>query len=91
MSRTWSEILVPANGVYVVNNTDEYKGTFYAIKVTADAVISEMSIGKEYVDLEDYISDPTGAVKAGTLITPPNSAKPFTSIELASGQVTLVL
>lgn len=91
MSRTWSEILVPVNGTYVVNDTVAHEGEFHAIKVTGDAVISELLDFNEVDTIDNYVSTPATAVKAGTLITPLNASKPFKGITLASGQVTLVL
>lgn len=91
MSRTWSEILVPVNGTYVVNDTDEHFFNFYAINVTGDAVISELLNHNEEDVKADYIANAAAAIKAGTLITPLNASKPFKGITLSSGQVTLVL
>jgi hypothetical protein len=91
MSRTWNEILVPINGTFTVNDTTAKEIDFYAIKIDADTVISEL-LNEKGVDVkDDYISTPASAVKAGAMITLKDQGKKFTSITLTSGSVTLVL
>lgn len=95
MPNTYGEILTARGGSYVLNNTSEYNGLFYAIAVLQDTVFSVLettdSNGIDANVLNDHFADATLAIKAGAMITPMDIAKPFSKIQLTSGSVVLVL
>jgi hypothetical protein len=77
-------------GTFHVNNTVEKTVNFVGFRVDSDAVISLLEI--EAVDkLATYIADATTALPASTIVKVNPNESPFTSIQLTSGSVTLIL
>ena len=88
--RTWNEILSAAAGTVVLNDTSEYTGTIAAIHVIGDAIFDTLTDAKGN-NKGKYIIDPATAVKAGAMLTPFDKQNAFTTIQLASGSVVIVL
>lgn len=89
MALTALDILTARAGSYILNNTNEYTGTVYAIIVLEDTVFNTIKIAG--VDAKSsYIGTPATAVKAGAIITPLDTNKPFSGVDLTSGSVALV-
>lgn len=81
--------LVANNGTFILNNTNEYKGSIDAIVVLEDTVFNSVKIAG--VDVKSsYIGKPATAVKAGAILTPTADQK-FSGVDLTSGSVALVL
>lgn len=77
-------------GTFHVNNTDEKTVNFVGFRVDADAVVSLLEI--DGVDkLATYIADSATALPANTIVKVNPNETPFTSIQLTSGSVTLIL
>lgn len=77
-------------GTFHVNNTVEKTINFVGFRVDADAVVSLLEI--DGVDkLSTYIADSATALHASTIVKVDPSESPFTSIQLTSGSVTLIL
>ncbi len=75
-------------GTFTINEATTKTINFIGLHVDADAVISLE--GRAETDITDnYISDTTEAVKAGTLIFA-DEDDIFTKIEVVSGHVTLI-
>lgn len=84
------EIAGAKNGTFILNNTDNFTKKTYVIKVVSATVFA--SINDESGNgASDYISDIDSAVSAGSVITPLDINKPFTSVQLTSGCVVLTL
>ena len=88
--RTWNEILSAAAGTIVLNDTSEYIGNIAAVHVIGDAVFTTLDDAKGN-DKAEYIIASATAVKAGAMLTPFDKQNAFTTIQLASGSVVLVL
>lgn len=95
MPNSYGEILTARGGSYILNTTNEYEGEVYAIVALEDTIFAGIknidSNGIKTNVLDDHISDPLVAIKAGSIITPMDIAKPFYKIALTSGSVMLVL
>ena len=88
--RTWNEILSAAAGTIVLNDTSTYTGNVAAIYVIRDTVFTTLNDAKGN-DKDDYIIDSSLDVFSGAMLTPFDKQNAFTTIELASGSVVLVL
>lgn len=88
--RTWNEILTAAAGTVVLNDTTAYNNPVSAIYVLEDTVFNVLTDAAGNLK-GDYITTPATAVKAGALITPFDKQKTFTSVDLTSGSVVLIL
>jgi hypothetical protein len=63
----------------------------YAITSVSDATIID-GLQQDGIDvLADYITDPAVAVPRGSIITPIDIKKPFTSVRLSAGAVCVTL
>lgn len=82
-------IMSALQGSYIINDTNTWIGTADGIYVLEDTVFNNLT-DSEGLDKTDYISAPATAVKAGALIRPVNDAK-FTSVDLTSGSVAIIL
>lgn len=82
-------IMSALQGSYIINDNTAWSGKCDAVYVLEDTVIATLSDSKGGI-VDDYISDPLTIVKAGALIRPINDAI-FTSVELTSGSVALIL
>ena len=76
-------------GSYIINDANTWTGECDGIYVLADTVFNVITDSNGN-DKTGYISTPATAVKAGALIRPVNDGK-FTSVDLTSGQVALIL
>jgi len=88
--RTWNEILSAAAGTIVLNDTSTYTGNVAAIYVVRDALFTTLTDAKGN-DKDDYITDSSVDVSTGAMLTPFDKQNAFTTIELTSGSVVLVL
>jgi len=97
MPNSYGEILTARGGTYILNDTDEYSNAslVYAIVTLETTEFAKLfttdSNGIVTDVINDHFADPTIPIKAGAIITPMDVSKPFSSIELASGSVMLVL
>ena len=86
-----NSVLVAANGVFIVNDTNLYANNFKAILVLEDTIISSLKhAGDATEKVNEYISNSAIALKAGAIITPVQQ-QIFGSIQLTSGSVQIVL
>jgi len=81
--------LVADNGTYIINDTTAWTGVCQGVYTLTDTVFNVLTDSNGNVK-GDYISTATNAVPAGCLISPV-SAGSFTSIDLTSGEVALIL
>mgnify|MGYP003628450061 CR=1 FL=1 len=81
-----------ANGTYTVNDAIVASKNFTSIFIAEDTIITSIFLnGGSTNVVGDYIKVPGTAIKAGTIISI-GTAKGFgSSIQLASGSVTLIL
>jgi|688.fasta_scaffold214960_2 hypothetical protein len=96
MPNSYGEILTARGGTYILNDTSTYNTSLvYAIVTLEDTEFSILEItdsnGIVTDVINDHFADLLTPIKAGAIITPMDVSKPFSSIELASGSVTLVL
>lgn len=82
-------VLSAAQGTFIINTGDPVNKACDAIVCLEDTVFTSINIGESEVSA-DYILDPSASIKAGSIIRPLNGAK-FTSVQLTSGSVILVL
>lgn len=82
-------IMSALQGSYIINDTATWTGNADGIYVLEDTVFNVITDSNGN-DKADYISTPATAVKAGALIRPINDGK-FTSVDLTSGSVALIL
>lgn len=89
----YQETISAQYGTYTVNDTTEAEQRAIGIYVAADTVFSRIEVdGETSTDVKaNYISTPTTAVTAGTIITPKGGDDEFSAVTLTSGQVTLIL
>lgn len=87
--RHWTELVTAQAGTIVVNDTDAYSGTFHALYVLEDTVISALADASGNA-VGDYVTTAANAVKAGAMITPLDNSKPFTGVTLTSGSVVVI-
>jgi len=97
MANSYGEILTARGGSYILNDTNPYENLslVYAIVVLEDTEFSKIyatdSNGVVTDVISDHFSNPVAPIKAGAIITPMDINKPFSTIELVSGSVMLVL
>ena len=77
-------------GTFHVNNTTEKTVNFVGFRVDSDAIVSLLEIG-EVDKLATYIANSATALPANTVVKVNPNETPFTSIQLTSGSVTLIL
>ena len=82
-------ILAAMQGTYVINDTNAWAGTCDGVYTLTDTVFNVLTDSDGNVK-GDYISTAANAVPAGCLIRPLGDAQ-FTSIDLTSGEVALIL
>lgn len=87
------EILSAQYGTYTINDTTEAVKDAIGIYVGSDTVFARIEVdGETATDVKaNYISTPSTAVSAGTLITPKGGDDVFSAVTLTSGEVTLIL
>jgi hypothetical protein len=86
-----NSVLVAANGVFIVNDTNLYSSNFSGFLVLEDSVISSLKhTGDATEQINEYVSNSGTAIKAGAIITPVQQ-KTFGSIQLTSGSVQIIL
>lgn len=85
-------VLTAAKGSFVVNGTSVYNTyNFRAIVVLEDTVFAFIKHTGNNTDVRSsYIETVGGTVKAGAIITP-LQAKTFSSLQLTSGSVAIVI
>lgn len=85
-------LMAASNGTYTINDTTAVTTKkFTSFYVGSDAVIASLKVNGSGTDTKaDYISTAATAVSAGTVITTIGDDY-FSSIQLTSGQVTLIL
>lgn len=89
MAESQLETIAAFQGSYVVNDTTDAVISCDGLLVLEDTVFTTLKIGG--VDkLSEYVSTPATAVKAGAFIRPKSGAR-FSSVQLTSGSVILVL
>lgn len=88
--RHWTELITAQAGTILVNDTNPYSGEFHALHALEDTIILALDDASGNI-VDDYITTPANAVKAGAMITPFDRQKVFTGITLTSGSVVLVL
>jgi hypothetical protein len=97
MPNSYGEILTARGGTYILNTAGIYENLslVYAIVVLEDTEFSKIyatdSNGIVTDVTGDHIKDSGIPVKAGAIITPMDINKPFSTIDLISGSVMLVL
>ena len=91
MPNSWNEILSARAGSIVVNKVDTYSLEFYAVTSVDDNTIIDILYQDEDDVTSDYIMDPASKVPKGSVITPRDINKPFTSIAISGGAVCLTL
>jgi hypothetical protein len=97
MPNSYGEILTARGGTYILNTTDSYEelSLVYAIVVLEDTELFKLfttdSNGIVTNVTNDHFADPLAPIKAGAIITPMDVSKPFSTIQLTSGSVMLVL
>ena len=85
---TPQEVISASQGSFIVNDTVEKTTIHDAIVVLEDTIFTSIKISG--VDVKaTYIADTAVAVKAGSIIRPIDGV--FSSVQLASGSVALVL
>ena len=82
-------IMSALQGSYIINDANTWNGKADGIYVLEDTVFNTIT-DSEGLDKTDYIAAPATAVKAGALIRPVNDAQ-FTSVDLTSGSVAIIL
>jgi hypothetical protein len=82
-------LIAAMQGTYIINDTDAWTGKCDGIYTLEDTVFSVLNDSNGN-DKDDYISTAATAVKAGCLIRPLKDGV-FTSIDLTSGSVALIL
>ena len=82
-------ILAAMQGTYVINDTDTWTGKCDGVYTLTDTVFNTLT-DSDANDKDDYISTAANAVPAGCLIRPLGDAQ-FTTIDLTSGEVALIL
>jgi len=82
-------ILAAMQGTFIINDTNTWTGKCDGVYTLSDTVFNTLTDSNAN-DKTDYISTPANVVPAGCLIRPLNDSK-FTSVDLASGQVALIL
>jgi hypothetical protein len=91
MPNSWNEILTARQGSVVINDVSTFSANMYAITSVSDATIID-GLQQDGIDvLADYITDPAVAVPRGSIITPIDIKKPFTSVRLSAGAVCVTL
>jgi len=88
--RHWTELITAQAGTILVNDTNSYSGKFHAIYVLEDTIISTLN-DEDGNSVNEYITTPATAAKAGAFITPFDKQKVFNKITLTSGSVALIL
>jgi hypothetical protein len=83
-----SAVMTARYGTFTINEATTKEINFYGLHVDADAVIVLKDTSNTDVT-DDYVSDPTEPIKAGTLILV-DEITIFKEIEVVSGQVTLI-
>lgn len=91
MPNSWNEILTARQGSVVINNADVFSANMYVITSVSDATKIEILEYDGLDVLADYITDPSGLIPRGSIITPIDIKKPFTSITLSGGAVCVTL
>ena len=96
MPNSYGEILTARGGSYILNDTSTYNTSLvYAIVTLETTEFSNIyttdSNGIVTDVTNDHFADKLTPIKAGAIITPMDVSKPFSTIQLASGSVTLVL
>jgi subtilase family serine protease len=91
MPNSWNEILTARQGSVVINDNKLFEANMYVITSVSDATIID-GLQQDGVDvLADYIAKPSVEVPRGSIITPRDINKPFTSIQLSAGAVCVTL
>jgi hypothetical protein len=91
MPNSWNEILTARQGSVVINDTHAFEANMYVITSVSDATIIDV-LEQDGVDvLADYIANPAHAAPRGSIITPIDIKKPFTSIQLSAGAICVTL
>ncbi len=87
-----NSVLTASRGSFIVNGTSVYNTyNFRAIVVLQDTVFAFIKHTGNNTDVRSsYIQTVGGTVKAGAIITPLD-AKTFSSLQLTSGSVAIVL
>lgn len=85
---TTAEILVAAQGSFVVNDTTEVTKAHDGILVLEDTVFASIKQGGSDIK-STLIQTPANTVKAGAFIRPASGS--FSGVQLTSGSVILVL
>jgi len=89
MAESQLETMSAFQGTYIVNDTTDAVKDFDGLLVLEDTVFTTLKVGG--VDqLSSYISTTATAVKAGAFIRPTGGDK-FSSVQLTSGSVILIL
>jgi hypothetical protein len=97
MPNSYGEILTARGGSYILNTTNPYEdlSLVYAIVTLETTEFSKIyttdSNGIVTDVTNDHFADPLAPIKAGAIITPMDVSKPFSTIQLTSGSVMLVL
>lgn len=91
MPNSWNEVLTARQGSAVINNEATFSANMYVITSVSDATIIEFLYQDGIDVLTDYITDVMVAVPRGSIITPIDIKKPFTSIKLGAGAVCVTL
>ena len=81
MPSSWNEILTARQGSVVINDKKNFEiANMYVITSVSDATIID-GLQQDGVDvLAEYITDSRATVPKGSVITPIDINKPFTSI-----------
>lgn len=91
MPNSWNEILTARQGSVVINNDATFTANMYVITSVSDATII-YALEQDGIDvLADYITDPEATVPRGSIITPIDIKKPFTSVKISAGAVCVTL
>ena len=82
-------VLAAMQGTYIINDTNTWAGKCDGVYTLTDTVFNVLTDSDGNLK-GDYISTAANAVPAGCLIRPLADAQ-FTSIDLTSGEVALIL
>ena len=92
MPNSWNEILTARQGSVVVNDDQQFFSNIYVITSVSDQTKIKNLFQGDGIDVSaDYITNPSGTVPKGSIITPIDIKKPFTSITLSAGAVCVTL
>jgi hypothetical protein len=85
--RNWQDVLTASRGTFAVNDSTEVTIQYYGLRIDMDGVIV-LTQGATNVT-QDYVSDPTEPLVAGTIIIA-DAGKTFTKFQAVSGKATLI-